>query len=78
MRSERNPFAAAAEMVVPGSGNGFASGMKVRMRNCKPFPNVLGLGGIRPLGVRPLVYPERVPKPWGFFIARFPVEGGRQ
>lgn len=27
---------------------------------------------IRPLGVRPLIYPERVPKPWGFFYAFFP------
>ena len=30
---------------------------------------------IRPLGVRPLIDPERVPKPWGFFYAVFPVSG---
>jgi len=27
---------------------------------------------IRPMAVRPLTYPERVPNPWGFFMS-----GGR-
>jgi hypothetical protein len=34
-------------------------------------PRVYNSKHIRPLAVRPLIYPESVPNPWGFFISGF-------
>jgi len=51
--------------------------MTTEMGNCMVIGNVLDIVCIRPLGVRPLIYPERVPKPWGFFVARFAAERER-
>ncbi|MBW7835513.1 MAG: hypothetical protein H3C28_02595 [Sphingomonadales bacterium] len=45
--------------------------------HCSLGHNVLYRAYIRPLRVRPLIYPERVPKSWGFFVDRFPIERER-
>lgn len=34
-------------------------------------PRVYNSKHIRPLAVRPLIYPESVQNPWGFFISGF-------
>ncbi len=40
-----------------------------RCKRLQTCTNASTIQFIRPLGVRPLTYPERVQKPWGFLVA---------